>query len=84
MAKVHMFEVHTKPAPVSLGQSWVKFNSCLITQASIVVKQWVSLLEPIVEHQCDLRVPIIVQQLSLGTQSNSYLKALLKDIDVQQ
>jgi len=58
MVEVQTSEVDAKPVPVSLAQQWVKFgNHCWATQEFTVVKQWISLLEPISEQQCDQRVP---------------------------
>jgi hypothetical protein len=46
-----------------------------VTQESIV-KQWVSLLESIIEQQWDLRVPV-VQQWYIGTWSNNFPELLV-------
>jgi hypothetical protein len=40
------------------------------------VKQWVSLLESIIEQQWDLRVPV-VQQWYIGTWSNNFPELLV-------
>jgi hypothetical protein len=57
-----------KHTQVSLGISKVTFGShCLASQKSIVVKQCISVLEPIVEEGWDLRMPIVARQWDLGT-----------------
>jgi hypothetical protein len=63
-----------KHAPVSLELSKVKFgNHFWATWECIVAQQWFSLLKPIIK-QWDIRTYY----------SNSYIKTLLKDTDVQQ
>jgi hypothetical protein len=58
MVEIQTSEVDVIPAPVSLGEQWLKMvKHCWATQECIVVKQWVSLLETIVELHCDRNVP---------------------------
>jgi hypothetical protein len=56
MANIKISDINAKPAPGSHGLSRVKFgNRCWAIQKSAIVKQWVSLLKPIAEQQCNIQ-----------------------------